>query len=330
MGGMGMAGEKLECLSPDGKFAVHRKDSADGSETESEIVSLPERKQVQRLPSGTQGQILWSPDSKSLAYSWEEAPRITHLFIARAEGEIFNRIETLDTFPGGTLSYSGWPKGWKSLGGGRSYVSPRRWLSADTLEMEGLAYQKVARPADEELAMWEVRVHFSAKLGTKEGTAVISKPTIMRRDFEPAEDAKPPTEISKAVPETLRWTLAPDKAAALVSTKAGVKLAELKGKHAGRVTALEDEVTQLFAADFKPSHPAGENAAKPFTVVDLMGFSADWVFRSNNEIAIQCEATTNEDGEHYEGMWCARVEAVWNIANHKFTQQKVTRVTSEP
>jgi hypothetical protein len=317
----------LECISPDGKYAVHRFQNEQDNESQSEIVSLPERTKVQGLPSEMQGAVLWSPDSKAIAYTSEETPRFTYVVVCRKDGDVFQKSGWLETFPGAELAESGWPKGWKAIGGGRAYLAPRRWVAADTLEIRGSAYEKLVQKEDDLQEMWAVKVNFTAKLGTKPGALVTSKPVVIFKGFEPSgENVKVPKEFAAAVPDASQWAYSPDKAFVLVSpAKAVVKLVALKGEKKGKVTEIEAEVKKLFAADYKACQPAATDAELPFAVVDLAGFDADWVFQGKDEIALQCEATTNKDGDHYKGMWCARLDAVWSISQGKFTSQKVTR-----
>jgi hypothetical protein len=98
--------EKIRDTSPDGQFAVRILCNSEPEDpdhidpdliTGVELVSLPSKEVVMKLPQNYDGgapNVIWSQDSKWLAFSLSSGPRVTETYVYHHSGENFADFKT--------------------------------------------------------------------------------------------------------------------------------------------------------------------------------------------------------------------------------------------
>ena len=129
--------EKIRDTSPDGKFAVRISCSSEPEDpnnidssliTAVELVSLPSKEVVMKLPQNYDGgapNVIWSQDSKWLAFSLSSGPRVTETYVYHRSGDDFVAM-------GGEEDLAADVKGDVR----NQYVSPTRWVKPGALLLE--------------------------------------------------------------------------------------------------------------------------------------------------------------------------------------------------
>jgi len=90
--------EKIRDVSPDKKFAVRISPNGDpGRYQQVELVSLPSKKVVLRLPQnydGAASNVIWSADSKWFAFPLSDGPRVTYTHVYHRSGDEISEFKT--------------------------------------------------------------------------------------------------------------------------------------------------------------------------------------------------------------------------------------------
>jgi hypothetical protein len=128
--------EKIRDVSPDRKFAVRISCSGEpedpnnidpGLITAVELVSLPSKEVVTKLPQSYDSgapNVIWSPDSRWLAFSLSDGPRVTDTHVYHRSGDNFGEFKTdnLQVDVKGDVR--------------NEYVTPIRWITPGVLSLE--------------------------------------------------------------------------------------------------------------------------------------------------------------------------------------------------
>jgi hypothetical protein len=129
--------EKIRDNSPDQKFAVRISCSSEPEDpnnidprliTAVELVSLPSKEVVMKLPQNYDGgapKVIWSQDSKWIAFSLSSGPRFTETYVYHRSGDDFVAM-------GGEEELAADVKGDVR----NQYVSPTRWVKPGELLLE--------------------------------------------------------------------------------------------------------------------------------------------------------------------------------------------------
>ena len=105
-----------------------------------------------------------------------------------------------------------------------------------------------------------------------------------------------------------------------------VFLLEFRGGKLARTTNILAKAHDLLLPDYRKSKadPYNDNFDFIFGGEDGPGFKLD----DANRVIIDGDATTDPKGLS-DHRWSAQLKAVWNIAQAKFTEQKITRTTAK-
>lgn len=138
--------KKIRDISPDKKFAVHiwydrntnqeliRQENAAAEEIFSqaikaiELISLPSRKVMMRLPQDYQGgfgRLIWSQDSDWFAYPYADGSRVTYTYVYHRSGDDFTVVVEPDEL---RVQVKGEFR--------NEYVRPIRWAKPGVLLLE--------------------------------------------------------------------------------------------------------------------------------------------------------------------------------------------------
>ena len=152
--------EKIRDASPDGKFALRilcssqpeNPDDIDSNLiTAVDIVALPSKKVVLSIGKGdTPPRLVWSPDSKWLAFPFSEGHRITYTSVYHFSGEEFTPVETdsLRVDAEGDVR--------------NEYVKPLRWIRPGVLLLKQF---DIFRGGNGEDATYQFTAKFDEKTG---------------------------------------------------------------------------------------------------------------------------------------------------------------------
>jgi hypothetical protein len=152
--------EKIRDASPDGKFALRiscsskpeNPDDIDSNLiTAVDLVSLPSKKVVVSLGGeSTAPRLVWSPDSKWLAFPFSEGHRITYTSVYHLSGEEFTPVETdsLRVDAEGDVR--------------NEYVKPVRWIKPGILLLKQF---DIFRGGNGEDATYQFTAKFDEKTG---------------------------------------------------------------------------------------------------------------------------------------------------------------------
>ena len=128
--------EKIRDISPDGKFAMRiscSSEPADPNNIDSslisavKLVSLPSKRAVMNLPqnySGSAADLIWSQDSKWLAFSIYSGPRVGDTYVYHSSGDIFIQLDSQEL----RVDVAGDVR--------NEYVNPVRWVKPGVLLLE--------------------------------------------------------------------------------------------------------------------------------------------------------------------------------------------------
>jgi uncharacterized protein YecT (DUF1311 family) len=128
--------EKIRDISPGGKFAMRISYSSEPEDpnnidssliTAVQLVSLPSKRAVMNLPqnySGSAADLIWSQDSKWLAFSIYSGPRVGDTYVYHSSGDIFIQLDTQEL----RLDVAGDVR--------NEYVNPVRWVKPGVLLLE--------------------------------------------------------------------------------------------------------------------------------------------------------------------------------------------------
>ena len=128
--------EKIRDISPDEKFAMRISCSSEPEDpnnidssliTAVKLVSLPSKKAVMNLPqnySGSAADLIWSQDSKWLAFSIYSGPRVSDTYVYHSSGDYFIQLETQEL----RVKVEGDVR--------NEYVNPVRWVKPGVLLLE--------------------------------------------------------------------------------------------------------------------------------------------------------------------------------------------------
>jgi hypothetical protein len=126
--------EKIRDVSPDGKFALRISCSSEPEDpdnidssliTAADLVSLPSKKVVVNvMEEGTPPHLIWSPDSKWVAFPVSESHRVTDTRVYHRSGEEFTQFETENL----RVNAKGDVR--------NEYVNPVRWIKPGILLLE--------------------------------------------------------------------------------------------------------------------------------------------------------------------------------------------------
>jgi|GEM_PF-1537212 len=128
--------EKIRDISPDGKFAMRISCSSEPEDpnnidssliTAVQLVSLPSKKAVMNLPqnyNGSAADLIWSQDSKWLAFSIYDGPRVSDTYVYHSSGNYFIQLATQEL----RVKVEGDVK--------NEYVNPVRWVKPGVLLLE--------------------------------------------------------------------------------------------------------------------------------------------------------------------------------------------------
>ncbi|HEY5766443.1 MAG TPA: hypothetical protein VIS53_01280 [Candidatus Udaeobacter sp.] len=126
--------EKIRDVSPDGKFALRISCSSEPEDpdnidssliTAADLVSLPSKKVVVNvMEEGTPPHLIWSPDSKWVAFPVSESHRVTDTRVYHRSGEEFTQLETENL----RVNAKGAVR--------NEYVNPVRWIKPGILLLE--------------------------------------------------------------------------------------------------------------------------------------------------------------------------------------------------
>lgn len=129
--------EKIRDISPDGKFAMRISCSSEPEDpnnidssliTAVQLVSLPSKKAVMNLPqnySGSAADLIWSQDSKWLAFSIYSGPRVGDTYVYNRSGDdFFIQLATQEL----RIDVQGDVK--------NEYVNPVQWVKPGVLLLE--------------------------------------------------------------------------------------------------------------------------------------------------------------------------------------------------
>jgi hypothetical protein len=154
--------EKIRDVSPDGKFAVRiscSREPDDPNNIDSvlvigvELITLPSKTILLGLPQNFEGgapHLIWSPDSKWLAFSVSRGTRITNTQVYRRRGDNFTPLpsEDLRVYAGGDVR--------------NEYVEPIRWVKTGVLLLEQV---DIFRGGNGEDATYQFTAKFDEKTG---------------------------------------------------------------------------------------------------------------------------------------------------------------------
>jgi hypothetical protein len=152
--------EKIRDASPDGKFALRISCSSEPENpddidsnliTAVDLVSLPSKKVVVSLGGeGMAPRLVWSPDSKWLAFPFSEGHRITYTSVYHLSGEEFTPVETdsLRVDAEGDVR--------------NEYVKPVRWIKPGILLLKQF---DIFRGGNGEDATYQFTAKFDEKTG---------------------------------------------------------------------------------------------------------------------------------------------------------------------
>ena len=168
--------EKIRDVSPDGKFGLRISCSSEPEDpdnidstlvTSVDLVSLPSKKVfVSVAEEGTPPRLIWSPDSKWVAFPFSEGHRITYTHVYHLSGDDFVSMvreneELLVPVKGDVRN---------------EYVTPVRWLKPGVLLLE---QQDILRGGEGE----DVYCRFTVKFGDQPGKFhVISKQKVRSKE----------------------------------------------------------------------------------------------------------------------------------------------------
>ena len=128
--------EKIRDISPDGKFAMRISCSSEPEDpnnidssliTAVKLVSLPSKKAVMNLPqnySGSAAALIWSQDSKWLAFSLHSGPRVSDTYVYHSSGDLFIQLDTQEL----RVDAEGDVR--------NEFVNPVRWVKPGVLLLE--------------------------------------------------------------------------------------------------------------------------------------------------------------------------------------------------
>jgi uncharacterized protein YecT (DUF1311 family) len=128
--------EKIRDISPDGNFAMRISCSSEPEDpnnidssliTAVQLVSLPSKKAVMNLPqnySGSAADLIWSQDSKWLAFSIYSGPRVSDTYVYHSSGDFFIKLEAQEL----RVDVQGDVR--------NEYVNPVRWVKPGVLLLE--------------------------------------------------------------------------------------------------------------------------------------------------------------------------------------------------
>lgn len=124
-------------------------------------------------------------------------------------------------------------------------------------------------------------------------------------------------------------TWSPDSSVGLVQIDAkwgprSEHLIELRDGRIARQTDLAAEVRKLLQPDFRRAKVERYNEYYDF-VLDAESAGDGFTLERSDRVRIHCTATN--DPKFMESAWTMQVDGVWDVAQGKFTTQKVTRIS---
>lgn len=152
--------EKIRDVSPDGQFALRISCSSEPEDPDNidsslitavDLVSLPSKRVAVNVgEEGTSPHLIWSPDSKWVAFPLSEGHRVTDTHVYHLSGEEFTQLETesLRVDAKGDVR--------------NEYVNPVRWIKPGVLLLEQF---DIFRGGDGEDATYQFTAKFDEKTG---------------------------------------------------------------------------------------------------------------------------------------------------------------------
>ena len=308
--------------------------------------------------------LLWAPDSKRFALYVRLALRIWATAIFQRRGDAFVDAGVLEpeweSARDAAITKRARQLGWKSaISTSRieDSIEPLRWVGPDALRVEALHnrnYANESREVSESFAATcrltatfdtKSRARFGAPSGLKvwldmveeEPLATTSPNGNYAFESEPAPEKSSdfkwrvvslrPRRVLGEVRSAGTWS--PDSSAALIFGEK-VELVQIAKGLSPRVIDLGKQVEQLFLPEYRRCHPKAAAGAEKFVITSSgMGadgtFENDWVFDDAGNVLIQCEASTLTAGKTgSRTAWLARLDAVWNVKEAKFSKAKIT------
>jgi hypothetical protein len=121
----------------------------------------------------------------------------------------------------------------------------------------------------------------------------------------------------------------PDSSAVLVDNGGkwmprNLLLVELKDGAVVRQTDLLDPLLRVFAPAIAK---AERSSAKDASPGELSITSVKWKNGRGAQLEFKCEGSTNPKGFEDQSAWAGKAVAVWDVAQRKFVQQKVTQTS---
>jgi hypothetical protein len=125
----------------------------------------------------------------------------------------------------------------------------------------------------------------------------------------------------------VKW--APDSSAVLVENGGkwmprNLFLIEMKDGAVLRQTDLLEPLARVFAAAIAKAERSRASEASPD---ELSLTSVKWKSGRGAQLEIKCDGGTNPKGFPERSAWNGQAVAVWDVAQHKFVQQKVTQTS---
>jgi hypothetical protein len=171
--------EKIREMSPDKKFGVRISCSSEPEDPDKidpdlitgvELVSLPSKEVVMKLPQNYDGgvpNVIWSQDSKWLAFSLSSGPRVTDTYVYHRSGDDFVAM-------GGEEELAADVKGDVR----NQYVSPIRWVKPRALLLEQYVIFRGGKEGT-----YQSHYQFTAKFDEKTGKfQIISKKKVPSKE----------------------------------------------------------------------------------------------------------------------------------------------------
>jgi hypothetical protein len=133
---------------------------------------------------------------------------------------------------------------------------------------------------------------------------------------------------------SVNWS--PDSTAVLVEIGGrwwpqDLVLIEMKGGKIFRQTGLLDQLGKIFSVALaKVKRTGGDQARVDTEVSEFDVAEVTWKTGRGLQLQITCEASTNPKGSPQQSTWEGKLVAVWDVAQQKFSQQRVTQTSFSP
>ena len=124
-----------------------------------------------------------------------------------------------------------------------------------------------------------------------------------------------------------RW--APDSSAVLVINESkwapeSMVLVEMRDGQIARQTELLEGIEKMFKTDVAK---AERIPLKDAGIGEIAEIKVDWKMEKPQELHLSCEGDTNPKGLSNLSKWDGKLKAVWDLQQHRWSQQHVTRIS---